>query len=357
MKNINENDIIFDFDCKHTLVFSYYGGEGNDQCAFYNYIVGYKASVDATYEAFVRAIHSNNNEVADTICYPLVYLYRHITELLLKYSYIELRKNRTEKEIKSFLQKGHRLIDLWKLVKPDFERLSKRTGVETNILAIEHYMTELSKIDDTSMAYRYPIKKNLNSFHDKESRLNIPQLKERMDVFYNYMIDIIDSLSKHLEDVVYNFEFDNCFTNALNKSLPKIGVALNRIKVNIVKYAQDYDIEQALREMDELLRGNTDKYEWTNTFSEQEKSVLLLLYYTGLQIPHNTLAKDKIERRKDVMKLMFSNTLVCRWLQLDAPKSDTKDELFMKYITNGGRMSKKYIELTLFELGIPYQES
>lgn len=148
------------------------------------------------------------------------------------------------------------------------------------------------------------------------------------------------------------FDFDEQLTNAIKKSLAKIGVALNRIRANIEKYANDNDIEQALREMDELIRGNTDKYEWTDSFSEQEKSILLFLYYTG-----SNLFIDATERRIDVIRIAYDIVQGLKWLALDAAKSDTKDDLFMKHITNGGRMSKKYIELTLFELGIPYQES
>ena len=151
--------------------------------------------------------------------------------------------------------------------------------------------------------------------------------------------------------------FDEQVTNAIKKSLAQIGVALNRIRVNIEEYAHDNDIEQALREMDELIRCNTDKYDRTDSFSEQEKSVLLLLFYTGRQIPWETLSIDAIERRKDVIHIAYDIAQGLKWLALDAAKSDTKDDLFMKHITNGGRMSKKYIELTLFELGIPFQEA
>lgn len=153
------------------------------------------------------------------------------------------------------------------------------------------------------------------------------------------------------------FVFDGQLTNAIKNSSVKIGIALNRIRANIEKYAQDYDIEQALREMDELLQGNTDKCEWTDSFSEQEKSLLLLLFYTGRQIPWETLSIDAIERRKDVIHIAYDIVQGLKWLALDAAKSDTKDSLFMKHITNGTRMSRKYIESTLLELGIPLLEA
>ena len=182
----------------------------------------------------------------------------------------------------------------------------------------------------------------------------IPRLKESMDAFYNYMYAVIYQLSSHLEDYNYSFEFDEHFTNAIKKSLANIGVALNRISVNIEKYAHDNDIEH---EMDEIFNGNTDIYDWADSFSELEKRVLLLLYYTGEKIQWSTLSIDATERRKDVICIAYDFAQGLKWLALDAAKSDTKDDLFMKHITNGGRMSKKYVELTLSELGIPYQES
>lgn len=149
-------------------------------------------------------------------------------------------------------------------------------------------------------------------------------------------------------------DFDEQLTNAIKKSLANIGVALNRISVNIEKYAQDNDIEH---EMDEIFNGNTDIYDWADSFSEQEKSVLLLLYYTGRQIPWERLSIEANERRRDVVKIAYDLTLAHNWLKLDDAKSDTKDGLFLKHITTGSRMSKKYIESTLLELGIPFQEA
>lgn len=153
------------------------------------------------------------------------------------------------------------------------------------------------------------------------------------------------------------FVFDEQLTNAIKKSLPPIGVALNRISLNIEKYAQNNDIENILHEVDEIIRGNTDIYDWADSFSEQEKSVLLLLYYTGRQIPYSTLSIDAIERREDVVHIAFDIAQGLKWLALDAAESDTKDGCFQKHITCGGRMSRTYIESTLSELGIPFQEA
>lgn len=357
MKNISINDIIFDFESDNTLAFSYFGWEFNNCHAFYNYMIGYKAAADATYESFKNAVLSHDNQIADTICYPLVFLYRHMTELMLKYSYIELKKNRSKEEIESFLKIGHNLSRLWEIVKVDFERLSKRIGCDVEISTIEHYITELSKTDRFSMAYRYPIdKKELNRFHDNNVRLNIPQLKERMDAFYDYMVECIYQLSKHLEDDTYDVEFDNRFRVAVTDSICKIKDVLERIEHNIDKSREKCNEKAWLNmsDIDDVFHEQDEIHKWIGSFSEREKSVILILYYTGSQIPQNKLAIDPIERRKDVMKLIFGNSQGDS--ELDSPRSYFKDASFEKYVAYGGTFSKKYIELTLNELGIDYSD-
>ena len=356
MNKISAGDKIFDFECENNWSFSYYGWEFDNCHAFYNYMIGYKTAADATYEAFKKAIFSRDNEVTDTICYPLIFLYRHMIELILKYSYVELRQNYTSGEIMCFLNKGHDLEMLWKEVKPDYERLSTRIGVDIDISAIEHYIVEFAKADKSSMEFRYPInKKTLNRFHDYGKYLFVPKLKERMDAFYDYMIDILNRLSFHMADDVYNIEFDKQFTEAIYKSMANIKVALERINKNIEQYKGSSsevvgkDILSS-HSLDKLNKEENAVNDWISSFSEQDKSVILLLYYTGLQIPLNGLAIDTAERRKDVMKLAYGNSRDD--FQLNSPKSISKDDCFRTHIAYGNTLSKRRIESSLSELGI-----
>ena len=355
MNKISAFDTIFDFECENTRAFSYFGWELDNVHAFYNYMTGYKMSADATYEAFKNAVLSRDNEVTDTICYPLIFMYRHMIELMLKYSYIELKRSHTLDEIKCFLNKGHNLETLWEEVKPDFERLSARIGVEIDVTAIEHYIMEFVKIDKNSMAFRYPIEKKTNRFHNNGMHLFVPKLKERMDAFYDYMVVILYRLSFHMEDDVYNIEFDKQFTEAIYKSMANIKVALERINKNIEHYngSSSEVVGKNILSSHSLDKLNEEKKavnDWINSFSEQDKSVILLLYYTGLQIPLNGLAIDTAERRKDVMKLAYGNAHDD--FQLNSPKSISKVDCFRTHIAYGNKLSKRRIESSLSELGI-----
>ena len=144
------NDVVFDFNQDNTLICSYYGWEFNDSHAFFNYIIGYKKAADASYEAFKDAVISGDIETTDTICYPLVFLYRHVVELLLKFAYIKIKSIRSPEEIKVFLKNGHDLQKLWNDIKSDFDRISKRLGIDVDFDAIEHYIKEFTDNDFNS---------------------------------------------------------------------------------------------------------------------------------------------------------------------------------------------------------------
>lgn len=353
MNNISDKDIIFDFECEQPLAFSYFGWEFNDSHAFYNYLVGYKAAADATYEAFIKADLSGDNEVTDTICYPLLFLYRHIIELVLKYSYIELKPKRTAEEIKTFLKNGHNIEKLWENARPDFERLSCRLGIDVDTSAIGHYIIELSKSDRNSMSYRYPIeKKEQKRFHNKGKYLDVRRLKERMDVFYNYMSEKIYELSKHLEDDIYDAEFDIQFCSILNGSKVKVRNAVEKIRKNIEDNQKKHNEKHwlTLSDIDNTHTERNNIHIWISTFSEQEKSIILLLFYTGQQIPGNRLALDTNERHKDVIKLLWGNSSDI--FGLNSPKSHEKDEAFEAHIAYGGKNSLECIKRTLDNLGI-----
>lgn len=352
MEKISASDVIFDFDEKNSRICSYYGWEFNDSHAFYNYLIGYKKAADATYDAFEVAVKNRDIETTDTVCYPLVFLYRHIVELLLKYSYVQLKDIRTAEEIKSFLNKGHDLGRLWCEIKPDFERLSVRLGIDVDINAIEHYIGEFKNYDAQSMTYRYPIDKRLGRFHSKGKFLNTPQLHESMNKYIDYVIHKVNELSNNLEDDEYNAEFESAFCIAINNSLGKIKEALHRIDSNIQHhvYSDISSNEAGLDNLDNLYNNGRDEiHKWIASFSEQEKSVLLLLYYTGSQIPQNNLAVDLKERREDVMKLVYGNA---QNVSIDAPNSYWKDEEFEIYIAYGEKISLENIKRTLRELNV-----
>lgn len=354
MEKIGATDVIFDFNNNDTRLCSYFGWEFNNSHAFYNYAVGYKKAADATYEAFKKAVINSDIETTDTICYPLVFLYRHIVELLLKFSYIRIKSIRIPEEIRSFLNKNHDLQKLWDSVKIDFERLSKRLGDDIDSDAVEHYINEFIKYDKKSMAYRYPIEKNLNRFHDKGLYLNTPVLKESMDKFFYYMVHIIDRLSDSYEDDECNPEFEEVFFKILNESLHIVKETVLKIEHNLEESNKTIPNKKWLDfsdiDIDNLYSDKADTYGWVNSFSEKEKSLLIILYIAGTYLQNAHLAEEKNERRKDVLKLIYSS--VQSDFSLDSPKSQIKDNYFTDKIAYGGKYTVEAIKRTLHELEV-----
>ena len=109
---------------------AYYGWSNNMNLDFGSYIRGYKYAAEATYNEFKNC--NGRIYIQDTICYPLVFLYRHIVELYLKYAYIEIQR-RSEQEIKQLLKIGHDLEKLWSFLKPDIVILSQRINLCVDI--------------------------------------------------------------------------------------------------------------------------------------------------------------------------------------------------------------------------------
>lgn len=352
MEMIKTTDIVFNFEQYDTRRCSYYGWEFNDTHAFCNYIIGYKKAADATYEAFINAVVSGDIETTDTICYPLVFLYRHMVELLLKYSYIKIKSIRTSEEIKSFLGNGHNLQKLWECVKNDFVRLSKRMGSEIDTDAIEHYINEFINNDKKSMAYRYPIEKNLDRFHAKGQHLDTSLLKKSMDKFFDYMIGIIDKLTDNYENEECDPKFEDDFFKALNESLNRIKETVLKIEYNISEGNQANTDKKWLKlsDIDDLYNDKANIHDWIKSFSEKEKSLFVILYIAGTNLQDAHIAVDKKERKKDIMKVIYSSVL--SEFSLDSPQSLIKDNYFTDKIAYGGKYTIEAIKRTLHELDV-----
>ena len=128
-------------------------------------------------EAGDRLVNSvaDRSGTADTLFFPIVFLYRH---------YIELR-------LKSLLHDGHRLLDR-EYVQESEHRLSRLwpevrailvelwpAGSEEDLAAIDSLITQFEKIDPRSTTFRYP--KDLdgrNSLDIEVPRVNLRNLME-----------------------------------------------------------------------------------------------------------------------------------------------------------------------------------
>ncbi|WP_404415091.1 hypothetical protein [Marinospirillum sp.] len=130
------------------------------------YIVGYKEAADSLVESV-----NNRNGTADSLVFPIVFLYRQ---------YLELR-------LKSLLEDGRRLLDkphevgaehrLSKLWQPTREILLEvwPEGNREHLKIVGKLIAEFEKADPRSTSFRYP--KDLSG--KKSVKLEIPRLNLR----------------------------------------------------------------------------------------------------------------------------------------------------------------------------------
>lgn len=332
---------------------AYYGWSNNMNLDFGSYIRGYKYAAEATYNEFKNC--NGRIYIQDTICYPLVFLYRHIVELYLKYAYIEIQR-RSEQEIKQLLKIGHDLEKLWSFLKPDIVILSQRINLCVDIKAIEHYITSISKEDKMSIDYRYPITKNAQVIHNKSSYLNVKNLYDKMNLFYNYFENTISCLKDQLFYLEYNEDFNSCFLKELESSRDTIKRYIEiRIKLDSKEKNRDKHVTNAWLSLGEIPNERKKEkdvvYEYVNKLTENQKSLLIILYLTGRDINSykEKLAYEKEEHLKDIFRLIYSNCN-CE-VNFNNEKNLMKENLLHKYMF-GSIYSVDYVKNTLQELEI-----
>ena len=88
---------------------------GDINTQFYGYIRGYKEAADTIIQ---QALKKGDNSTLDTYVFPACYLYRQYLELALKDIYLTNSKDSRQDKIATIKSCGHKLVDIWKKVKP-----------------------------------------------------------------------------------------------------------------------------------------------------------------------------------------------------------------------------------------------
>jgi hypothetical protein len=159
---------------------------------------GFKSGAIVSYsnaymEAAERLVQTFHQRSYNTITLPIVFLYRHYIELKLK-ELIDLGNKRYSKPSTPHLDrilKGHRIDHLWYELKP---LLQQAHPVEKNdeIEAVEACIMELSKVDEGSFSFRYPVdkKNNLTLKNNPHLRnleyIDVDHLAHKMASIYNF---------------------------------------------------------------------------------------------------------------------------------------------------------------------------
>lgn len=133
-------------------------------------------------------------ELQDHIVYPIVFLYRHHTEMVLKgilrLSIEILQAPPTEGEKKAL--KAHNIGKLWRLVSPKIPKLCSLANEpkipKDQLLAVQAYVAQLDEHDPNGMSFRYAYDLNsMRTLPEKTVHINIRSFAIHMEKLSDYL--------------------------------------------------------------------------------------------------------------------------------------------------------------------------
>lgn len=129
--------------------------------------------------------------MVDVVVYPVVFLYRHHLELLLKLLIVAGRRFLSESDDQPF---GHCLDKLWMTARPSMERCFDDADWSQNDI-VTSLMAELSALDPNGEAARYP-ESNKGTKHFQELTLlnvrHFADVAERLSEYLSAVVDVIE---------------------------------------------------------------------------------------------------------------------------------------------------------------------
>ncbi|NJK82897.1 MAG: hypothetical protein HC912_02865 [Saprospiraceae bacterium] len=171
---------------------------GNNDHSIFLIIQGYK---EASFELINNLLNDTKIDwlKLDSKIYPLVFLFRHYLEMILKdtirYESLISQKNYSDEV---GFPPSHSLIELWKELKPSIQKRYTFYGedlkrdCEKNDGIVEKLLTEIEDLDSGSYAFRYPFDRPTKT--NKQIRYSLPSMTIDILNLKNVMQDLSDYL-------------------------------------------------------------------------------------------------------------------------------------------------------------------
>lgn len=156
----------------------------------YAYSEGYRRGARVLVQAAVEAAGDHG-----PLVYPIVFLYRHYIELVLKriirQSPYLIDRALTDAELKHL--KRHRLDDLWRDFKPMAGTISRAAGWDElrpdDVEGIEDYVRQITEIDPDSYSLRYA--------HSQKGDPSLP--KDFMHINLRHFGEVMERMADYLD--------------------------------------------------------------------------------------------------------------------------------------------------------------
>jgi hypothetical protein len=161
------------------------GTQLDDQTGLFWYADGYKQAARRLVDEFISEGQTADFTL-DTVVYPIVFLYRHHFELLLK---LLLREGDLAEGGEGNVPMGHGLGVLWSKCRARVEPMFKTADWSQNDL-VDELIKQFDAVDPNGETARYPHSVKGNKSFDGNSLLNIEHFAE-----------VADRLSLYLETI------------------------------------------------------------------------------------------------------------------------------------------------------------
>ena len=112
----------------------------------------------------------------DTLVYPILFLYRHYLELMIKEILTDCAKILDEK----ITFKHHNLSAYWEEAKDKCFKALEEKIPEDMIVPIENMVRQLVEVDKSSDAFRYPCRKDGSATLEGMTHINIKRVSEEI---------------------------------------------------------------------------------------------------------------------------------------------------------------------------------
>lgn len=153
-----------------------------DQSGLFWYADGYRQAARRLVDEFVTN-GQEANYALDTVVYPIVFLYRHHFELMLKRL---LRELDLIKGGKGKFPAGHKLGPLWSKVRASIEPMFKDADWGQNAL-VDGLIDQFDAIDADGQTARYPRNSKGTKAFENQPLLNVEHFAELADRLGDYL--------------------------------------------------------------------------------------------------------------------------------------------------------------------------
>lgn len=146
VENLKVDDILFTNVGPEDWLYNAWIDSEHVESTWIAMMLGYKQAADLLIQAVIQ-----RQGTTDLLVYPILFLYRHHTELQLKLI-IELGKDSIGENTER-LRNEHNLMELWTIARKVIDDLFVDEQEDTN--KIENILKQLGEIDPRSFSFRY----------------------------------------------------------------------------------------------------------------------------------------------------------------------------------------------------------